>query len=146
MSGRFFLDTNIFVYTFDSTAPAKATRAIALVKRAIETRTGVVSYQVVQEFFNVALRKFENPMTAAEADQYLAATFRPLLAVHSSPALFSEALRLASKFQLAWFDSLIVAAAIEAECDALYSEDLQHGQRLESVTVTNPFSTNSGSA
>jgi predicted nucleic acid-binding protein len=85
------------------------------------------------------MRHFETPMTAAEADQYLAATFRPLLAVHSSPALFSEALRLGSKFRLAWYDSLIVAAAIEAQCDTLYTEDLQHGQRIESVTVTNPF-------
>jgi predicted nucleic acid-binding protein len=139
MSGRFFLDTNIFVYTFDSTAPTKAATATDLVKRAIKTKIGVVSYQVVQEFFNVAMRRFESPMTAAEADQYLAATFRPLLAVHSSPALFSEALRLGSKFRMAWYDSLIVAAAIEAQCDVLYSEDLHHSQRLESVTVTNPF-------
>ncbi len=139
MSGRFFLDTNIFVYTFDASAPAKAAIATELVKRAIKTKIGVISYQVVQEFFNVAMRHFESPLTAAEADQYLAATFRPLLAVHSSPALFSEALRLASKFRLAWYDSLILAAAIEAQCDTLYSEDLQHGQRLESVTVTNPF-------
>ena len=139
MSDRFFLDTNIFVYTFDSTAPAKAAKATSLVRQAIQTRIGVVSYQVVQEFFNVAMRRFENPMTVAEADQYLATTFRPLLAVHSSQALFSEALRLGSKFQLAWYDSLIVASAIEAQCAVLYSEDLQHGQRLESVTVTNPF-------
>jgi predicted nucleic acid-binding protein len=139
MSGRFFLDTNVFVYTFDASAPAKASKAITLVRDAIKTRIGVISYQVVQEFFNVAMRRFESPMSAAEADQYLAATFRPLLAVHSSPALFGEALRLGSKFQLAWYDSLIVAAAIEAQCDVLYSEDLQHGQRLESVTVTNPF-------
>lgn len=139
MSGRFFLDTNIFVYTFDASAPAKAAIATELVKRAIKTKIGVISYQVVQEFFNVAMRHFESPLTAAEADQCLAATFRPLLAVHSSPALFSEALRLASKFRLTWYDSLILAAAIEAQCDTLYSEDLQHGQRLESVTVTNPF-------
>lgn len=139
MSGRFFLDTNIFVYTFDSTAVAKATIAADLVRRAIRTKTGVISYQIVQEFFNVAMRRFETPMTVAEADQYLAATFRPLLAVHSSPALFSEALRLGSKFRLAWYDSLIVAAAIEAQCDTLYSEDFQHGQNLESVTIANPF-------
>jgi predicted nucleic acid-binding protein len=139
MSDRFFLDTNIFVYTFDSLAPAKAAASTILVRRAIQTRTGVISYQVVQEFFNAALRRFVIPMTAAEGDQYLAATFRPLLAVHSSPGLFSEALRLASKFHLAWYDSLVVAAAIEAQCHILYSEDFQHGQLLESVTVTNPF-------
>jgi predicted nucleic acid-binding protein len=139
MSGRFFLDTNIFVYTFDSRAPVKAAIATDLIKSAIKTKIGVISYQVVQEFFNVAMHRFESPMAASEADQYLAATFRPLLAVHSSPALFSEALRIGSKFRLAWYDSLIVAAAIEAQCDTLISEDLQHGQVLESVTVANPF-------
>src|ERR1700742_3876947 len=114
MSGRFFLDTNIFVYTFDQSAPSKAAKAMALIKHAIDTRNGVISYQVVQEFFNVAMRRFETPMTTAEAEQYFTATLRPVLAVHSSPSLFSEALRIRSKFRLSWYDSLIVAAAIEA--------------------------------
>ena len=54
MSGRFFLDTNIFAYTFDVKAPAKAKRAAQLLRRAAGTGEGIVSYQVVQEFFNVA--------------------------------------------------------------------------------------------
>ena len=58
------------------------------------TRKGMVSYQVVQEFFNVALRRFAQPMTVAEAEQYLGTVFRPLLAVQSSQALYSEAAAL----------------------------------------------------
>jgi predicted nucleic acid-binding protein len=56
MNGRFFLDTNVFVYSFDSDAPEKARRAGGLIREALAARKGVISFQVVQEFFNVALR------------------------------------------------------------------------------------------
>jgi len=140
MTGRFFLDTNIFVYSFDAGSPQKAAKSKKLIRNAIHTSRGIVSYQVVQEFFNVALRRFIKPMTTGDAEQYLATTFRPLLAVHSSPALYGEGLRIATKFQLRWYDALIVASAIEGECDTLYSEDFQDGQRIGSLTISNPFS------
>jgi predicted nucleic acid-binding protein len=139
MSDRFFLDTNIFVYSFDKKSPAKAERAAKLIRRAIETREGIVSYQVVQEFLNLALRRFAEPMSSAEAEQYLSTTFRPLLAVHSSHGLYGQALRLASTFSLSWYDSLIVASAIEGQCNVLYSEDFQHGQRFGPLRIENPF-------
>ncbi|MGH9376879.1 MAG: PIN domain-containing protein [Terriglobia bacterium] len=139
MNARFFLDTNVFVYSFDRSAPVKARRAARLIRQAVETRKGIVSYQVVQEFFNVALRRFVQPMTVAEAEQYLSTVFRPLLAVHSSQAFYGEALRLNGRYHLSWFDSLIVAAAIEGQCRILYSEDLQNGQRLGDLQIENPF-------
>jgi predicted nucleic acid-binding protein len=139
MNARFFLDTNVFVYSFDRSAPAKARRALQLIRGAIETRKGIVSHQVVQEFFNVALRRFAKPMTLADAEQYLATVFRPLIAVHSSQALYGEALLLSDRFSLSWYDSLIVAAAIEGQCSVLYSEDLQSGQRFEDLEIQNPF-------
>jgi len=139
MNGRFFLDTNVFVYAFDRRAPAKVRRATQLIRRAAATRKGIVSYQVVQEFFNVALRRFMQPMTVAEAEQYLATVFRPLMAVHSSQSLYAEALRLSERHRLSWYDSLILAAAIEGQCSVLYSEDFQHGQRFETLQVENPF-------
>lgn len=55
MSDRFFLDTNIFVYSFDQTAVVKAGKAVQLIRKALTTQKGIISYQVVQEFFNVAL-------------------------------------------------------------------------------------------
>jgi predicted nucleic acid-binding protein len=139
MNGKFFLDTNVFVYSFDQGSVAKLRRSRQLIGRAVTTRTGVISYQVVQEFFNLALRKFATPMTPDEAEQYLGAVFRPLLAVNSSQALYGEALRLTRRYRLSWYDSLIVAAALEAECSVLYSEDLQHGQKIENLRVENPF-------
>jgi predicted nucleic acid-binding protein len=139
MNGRFFLDTNVFVYSFDTSAPAKARRARQLIRRAVATGKGIVSYQVAQEFFNVALRRFAQPMAVAEAEQYLATVFRSLMAVHSSQTLFAEALRLNDRYRLSWYDALIVAAAVESQCSLLYSEDLQHGQRFGDLQVENPF-------
>lgn len=139
MSDRFFLDTNIFVYSFDRSAPAKARKSEDLIIKALETQKGVVSYQVVQEFFNVALKRFSQPMRVADAEQYLGTVFRPLLSVHSSASLYGEALRLQSRTRLSWFDSLIISAAIQANCDLVFSEDLQNGQRFGNLRVENPF-------
>src|SRR5262245_37617487 len=130
MSGRYFLDTNIFIYTFDGNTPSKARTAGRLVREAVDSGKGIVSYQVVQEFFSVALRRFAQPMTTPEAEQYLATVLQPLLAVHSSPALYIEALRICRQHRLEWFDSIIIAAALEGECDVLYSEDFQHGRKI----------------
>jgi predicted nucleic acid-binding protein len=139
MSGRFFLDTNLFVYTFDAKAPTKAKKAAQLIRRAADSGEGIISYQVVQEFFNVAFRRFPQPMSVAEAEQYLITVLRPLLAVHSSPAVYFEALRIVEKYRFSWYDSLIVAAALEGKCEKLYSEDFQHGQKIESLRIENPF-------
>ena len=87
----------------------------------------------------MALRRFAQPMAVAEAEQYLAAVFRPLMAIHSSQSLFADALRLSDRYGLSWYDALIVAAAIEGQCSLLYSEDLQHGQRFGDLQVENPF-------
>ena len=139
MSARFFLDTNIFVYSFDRNSAAKCRRATQLIREAVTSRKGIISYQVVQEFYNLALRRFEQPMTVPEAEQYLAAVFKPLLAIQSSPALISEALRLTARYRWSWYDSLIVAAAVEGDCTILYSEDLQHGMHIGELRIENPF-------
>ncbi len=139
MNSRFFLDTNVFVYSFDRAAPAKARRAAELIRQAVATRKGIISYQVAQEFFNVAVQRFREPMSLAEAEQYLGTVFRPLMAVQSSPALYGEALRLKERYQLAWYDALIMAGALEGKCSILYSEDLRHGQRVADLRIENPF-------
>ncbi len=117
----------------------KAHVAAQLIRKALTTQKGIVSYQVVQEFFNVALKRFSQPMRLADAEQYLGTVFRPLLAVHSSPALYAEALHLQHQSGLSWYDSLIVSAAIQAQCDLLLTEDLQHGQQFGSLRIANPF-------
>ncbi|HUA93323.1 MAG TPA: PIN domain-containing protein [Terracidiphilus sp.] len=139
MNDRFFLDTNIFVYSFDRSASAKAKKAEQLIRKALTTKKGIVSYQVVQEFFNVALKRFSHPMHLADAEQYLTTVIRPLLGVHSSPALYGEALRMQSTRKLSWYDALIVSSAIQANCDVIYTEDLQNEQKFGTLQVKNPF-------
>jgi predicted nucleic acid-binding protein len=119
MSARFFLDTNIFVYSLDLTAPRKAKRAAQLIRDGLETGNGIVSYQVVQEYLNTV--------------------FRPLLAIQSSPSLFMEAFQVYSHHRLGWYDSLIVAAAEQGGCSVLYTEDLQHGRRIGNLKIEDPF-------
>ena len=138
MNDKFFLDTNIFVYMFDARAAQKAEKARRLIKEAVSTRKGVVSQQVVQEFFNLAFRKFQPAMTLAEAEDYLSTMFQPLLVVQSVQT-YKEALQLHSRYRLPWYDSMIVAAARESGCEILYTEDFQHEQRFGELRVKNPF-------
>jgi predicted nucleic acid-binding protein len=138
--GRSFLDTNIFVYAFDGGAPsAKRAAAEKLVHRALKTGVSVVSYQVVQEFLNVAQRKFAQPISIPDLQAIVETVFRPLLAVLPSPEFFRDALDIAGRYQLSWYDSLIVAAAAESGCSVLYSEDLQDGAKIAGVVIQNPF-------
>ena len=138
MSDRCFLDTNIFVYSIDRRDPVKEQKAATLIRDSLGSLKGVVSFQVVQEFFN-ASKRFVASMPVESAQLYLERVFLPLLRVHSSVALYQEALAFRSRYQLSWYDSLIVCAALRAECTILYSEDMQHGQRFGALQVQNPF-------
>ena len=139
MNGKYVLDTNVLVYAFDRNAPHKAEVARRLVEDALRTRKGVISFQVAQEFLNVAVRRFPQPLTIDEAQQYVSSVLRRLLAVPSSIGLYSEALHVCGRYHLNWYDSLIVAAAAQAKCELLYSEDMQHGLRIGEVVLVNPF-------
>jgi predicted nucleic acid-binding protein len=139
MSDKYFLDTNIVIYSIDPMSPLKRRRARDLVTEGRTGKLGVISYQVVQEFVNVALRKFETTVSRADLEDFLRRLLFPMMAVPSSPWLFLDALRLQDGNQLSWYDSLIVAAAMQGSCKILYSEDLQHGQRFGDLVVENPF-------
>ena len=99
----------------------------------------VISYQVVQEFFNVALAKSPSRLSHPDAQVILQDVFRPLQIVPPSFTLISDAIRIQERYRLSWYDSLIVSAAQHAGCSVLYSEDLQHGQRFGAVLVQDPF-------
>ena len=139
MSDRFFLDTNIFVYSFDQSSARKTEEADRLIHQALTTGEGVISYQVVQAFFNVAYRRFPEPMHLEQAEQFLSSVLRPLWAVYPSPALCLKSLRILERFRVQWYDALIVASALEAKCGILYSEDFQNGQKFDDLEIRNPF-------
>jgi predicted nucleic acid-binding protein len=139
MSGRYFLDTNVIVYSFDPRSPAKAGRARKLIARAVEEGAGIVGTQVIGEFLNVALTKFEKPLSVDDCRRYLKTVLFPLCEGFPDPPLFELALdaRRASGFSL--YDCLILAAAETGGCDTLYSEDMQDGYRFRGVRIIDPF-------
>ena len=105
----------------------------------MKTNTGVLSYQVIQELINIGFQKFRPAMTPAEAETYLEEVVREFEIVPWSPSLVRQAIGIRARYLFGWYDCLIVAAALESKCDVLYTEDLQHGQRIEGLTVVNPF-------
>jgi len=139
VADRIFFDTNVFIYSMTDDDPVKSEIASALIRSALTAHNGSVSYQVIQEFCNTALKRFAYPMSTAGCGEYIENVLRPLLRVHSSVELFHEALAFKNRYQLSWYDSLIVCAAIQAECGILYSEDMQHGQRFGKLQIQNPF-------
>ncbi len=139
MSADHFLDTNIFVYTFDRNSPQKRDRASDLVSSALETQRGVISWQVVQEFLNVALHRFAVPMTAHEADDYLTTVLSPMCRVFPTAQLFRDAIVLQLETRFRFYDTLIVASVVAAGTEILYSEDLQHGRKIRGVKILDPF-------
>lgn len=139
MAGRFFLDTNVFAYTFDARSAPKRAEARRLVSEALATGNGIISYQVVQECLHFLLRKLARPMTQSEADTYLYETLMPLCRVFPDANLYSEAIAISTHTGFSFYDSLILSAALSAGCDTVITEDLQHGRVVRGVTIRNPF-------
>jgi predicted nucleic acid-binding protein len=137
----FFLDTNILVYSFDETAPDKQQIAQRLIHEALHTQRGVISSQIIQEFLNVALRKFTRPMTVSEARTYLRAVLLPLCHHYPSTTFYDQALLIREETGFSWYDSLVVTAAIELDSDLLFSEDLSANRKIRRLTIINPFTT-----
>jgi predicted nucleic acid-binding protein len=91
---------------------------------SLEKGTGVIGDQVVQEFLNAATRKFAVPLRLEDAKKYLDIVLEPLCEVFSRIELYQQALEIAAEWRFSFYDALIVAAALQAECGVLYSEDL----------------------
>ena len=124
------LDTNVLIYM--AMRGEKAARATQIVIGG-----GVVSVQVLNEFANVSRRKLG--WTWDEIREFLAFV-ETLVDVRSiTTATHELGLLVAERHRLATYDAMIVAAAIEADCEVLYSEDMHHGLRLGRLTIVNPF-------
>ena len=127
-----FFDTNVLLYLASSDA-AKAARSEELVAGG-----GVISVQVLNEIANVARRKMS--LSWAETRAFLSA-MRGLLSVQTLDVDIHEAgLALAERYGLSVYDAMIASAALHAECDTLWSEDMQHGMAIEGrLRIVNPF-------
>ena len=137
MSADAFIDTNVFVYLFDETDDEKRRRAEAIVYRVLADGTGCISFQVVQEALNVVIRKLGAPSEGTR--RLLDDVLIPLWRIDPSASLYRRGLDVQVRYKLAFYDSLIVAGALEAGCRTLYSEDMQHGQQIAGLTIVDPF-------
>jgi predicted nucleic acid-binding protein len=134
-----FIDSNIFVYLFDSTDRRRQRIAREVVEEHIASGTGTISFQVVQEVLNVTTHKMERPLTGTDAIAFFDTILAPLWRVYPSAELYRRAIEVKVRYRFSFYDSLIIAAAQEGSCTRLLSEDLQNGQTIGSLTVVNPF-------
>jgi predicted nucleic acid-binding protein len=138
MSDKYFVDTNILMYAHDKAAGAKHERAKALVEELWRDRTGVVSTQVLQELAVNLRRKAGRPLDVKTTREIVADYLTWQVVVNSGESIL-EALDLEPRFQVSFWDALVLHAAHGSGADVLYSEDLSHGQRYGSLRVINPL-------
>ena len=138
--GTHFLDTNIFVYAFLASEPRKRAKAVELIEASLGSGRGCISYQVVQEFANVARKKFTTRLSADDCKAFIDAAMQPLNRVASSTALIHAALDLQDELKYSFYDCVMIAAALQSGSSTLYSEDLQHWQLVRGdLRIVNPF-------
>ena len=138
MSGRAFLDTNVLVYAVDDADPHKRDRARQLLAEA-DPGDLVLSTQVLCEFYVVVTRKLDCPLPDGVAAEAVADLSQLPLIVATDAELVRAGIATCQRWQLSFWDGLIVAAATAAGCDLVLSEDLSDGARLGSVRIENPF-------
>jgi len=138
-ASKYFLDTNIFVYSFDEKDPIKRQKARTIIREALKSQTGVISFQVIQEFLNLATKKFSVALSFEDLNDYLRTVLFPLCDTSPTEDLYQYALELHRAHHFSFYDSLILAAAAKNNCKMIYTEDLQEGQVVAGVKIQNPF-------
>ena len=138
MTGRVFVDTNVLIYAHDLDAGLKHNRAVSIVSDLWEKENGILSVQVLQEFYVNVTRKISRPLTPASARGLI----QNYLAWHvetNEPSTVLLASEIGERNLLSFWDALIVASASKAGADRILSEDLNHGQVIEGILIENPF-------
>lgn len=138
MPDRIFVDTNILIYAHDVSAGNKHATAKKLFQELWENKTGCLSIQVLQEFYVSVTQKVPNPMDYQKAKEVI----RDLTywEIHESKAQdVLTAIDIQKRYQISFWDAMILQSALQLECDLLWSEDLNPGQMYDSVELINPF-------
>jgi predicted nucleic acid-binding protein len=135
---RDFVDANVLVYAFDSSAGRKQQVAQALLESLWESNTGCVSVQVLQEFFVTVTKKVAKPLPVEDAKARVR-EFAVWRVFAPTPEDVLAAIDLHVQAKIGFWDAMIVLAAAESACDVLWTEDLSDGQLLRGVRVRNPF-------
>lgn len=133
-----FVDTNVLIYAHDISAGAKYARARELLGQLWDSAEGCLSIQVLQEFYVNVTRKVARPLTPEAAAQIIADL--SVWQVHR-PGVDDvlDAIGLQGRYQLSFWDAMVISSAIQLGCQTVWSEDLNPGQAYDQVTVLNPF-------
>lgn len=131
-----FIDSNLIIYANDCRDPEKQDKALALIKKLMISGAGVISTQVLQEYANVALNKLDQSHDVVLRQLNLLESFE---VVPISPALVKRAVEIKIAYCISFWDSSIISAAEYADCDVIYSEDLNSGQFYSGIKMRNPF-------
>jgi predicted nucleic acid-binding protein len=134
-----FFDTNVLIYLFDKDSPNKAAVARQLYLRLVREKSGLVSVQVLQEFFVTLSKKFAVTLSPDDVEREVRDLSALLKVIETDVALVLDSVTLSRRYTLSFWDSLIIQAALRGGASVLYTEDLQDGQVFESLTVRNPF-------
>ncbi len=136
-NARCFIDTNILVYADSPDSPDKQRLALTLLRRLGDARAGVISTQVLNEYCNVALNKLKLPHATLRAR--LAFWQKQFQVCLVTPEVVTQAVDLHQTRSISFYDALIVANAQTANCEVLYSEDMNEGEVMGGVKLVNPF-------
>ncbi len=137
MSAKTFVDTNVLIYAHDIDARAKHETAKSLLEELWNERSGVLSPQVLQEFYVNVTRKIRRPV--AKESARLVVTSYALWSVETTPAEISAAFRIEDEYRIGFWDALIVASALQSGAARIVSEDLNPGQMIAGIRIENPF-------
>lgn len=137
MSGKTFVDTNVLIYAHDIDAGEKQQIAKGVLRELWAERTGVLSMQVLQEFYLNVTRKIASPLPKEMAR--LVVTSYAIWCAETTAAEIAAAFRIEDESQIGFWDALIVSAAEKSGASRILSEDLNAGQRIRGILVVNPF-------
>lgn len=136
---RAFVDTNVLAYAYDRSEPVKQARAAATLDELVQRSAGLLSTQVVAEFFVTVTRKLSLPLTASQAYESLKNYLYAWPVAEISPMIVLEAARGARDHQFNFWDAQVWAAARLNNCQVVLSEDFNTGAAIEGVLFVNPF-------
>lgn len=138
MSDKIFVDTNILVYAHDLSAGDRHAKAFSIIESLWEAETGVLSKQVLQEFYVTVTRKINNPLKPTEAREIIRNYLAWPVQIND-PETTIQASEIAEKNNLSFWDAMIVTAALRLQAKKIITEDLNHGQIIEGILIGNPL-------
>ena len=136
MTSKIFIDTNILVYALDKAEPKKQEKARELLRKTESDRLGVISTQVLQEYYVVATQKLK---VEPELTKRIISSLSKFEVIIINQPIIEKAIDISISNKISFWDALIISSAVAARCRIIWTEDLNHGQSINKIKIENPF-------